>query len=149
MIEFAPPFQYSYECSSSFLAAYAIVYIEMYLITGFVLPLSKFIVLWIIERYGDVCVSGCSDSSIKLQNLPSSENQIGSDNRNISNEVLDIATPRQLEGEWSKTKLLNIYGVFRKIVGQIKLFREVDKTATVILFFLFIHIDYLSFEYFR
>jgi hypothetical protein len=135
MIEFNPPFQYSYECSSSFLAAYAIVFIEMYLMSGFGLPLLKLIVLWIIERYEDVWVSD-SDSFIKLQTLSSSGNQVDSENQNISYES-DTVT--QQSGDWSETALF-VYKVFRKTVSRIKLFREVDKTATVLLFVIFFYL---------
>jgi Leucine-rich repeat (LRR) protein len=44
---YTPPFTYSYQCSSSFVTSYAPTYVIMCIISGFLLPAQRLVLLWL------------------------------------------------------------------------------------------------------
>jgi Leucine-rich repeat (LRR) protein len=47
--KYTPPFAYSYQCSSSFVTSYAPTFVIMCIISGFVLPVQRLLLLWLRE----------------------------------------------------------------------------------------------------
>jgi Leucine-rich repeat (LRR) protein len=47
---YTPPFGYSYQCSSSFVTSYAPTYVIMCIISGFILPALRLLLLWLLRN---------------------------------------------------------------------------------------------------
>jgi Leucine-rich repeat (LRR) protein len=52
---YSPPFTYSYQCSSSFVTSYAPTFVIMCIISGFVLPAQRLVLLWLRDTLWPTC----------------------------------------------------------------------------------------------